>query len=89
MRGTPGIALVQQRRAQILRAEVVAPLADAVRLVDGEQAEHAAFGSSESSCARKRGVVTRSGAAYSSVELAAQQLAARRAWASSPAQAWS
>ena len=33
---------MQQAQLQVLRAEVVPPLADAVRLVDGEQAEQAA-----------------------------------------------
>ncbi len=37
MRGTAGKALVQQRELQVFRAEVVAPLRNAVRLVDGEQ----------------------------------------------------
>ena len=43
MRGTLAIALVQHRQAQIVLAEVVAPLADAMRLVDGEEREQAAL----------------------------------------------
>jgi hypothetical protein len=38
-----GETLVQRRQAQVFLAEVVPPLADAVRLVDGEQAQPAAF----------------------------------------------
>ena len=38
-----GEALVQHAQAQVLLAEVVAPLADAMRLVDGEQAEQPAL----------------------------------------------
>ena len=38
-----GKTLVQHAQAQVLLAEVVAPLADAVRLVDGKQAEQAAL----------------------------------------------
>ena len=38
-----GEALVQDRQAEVFLAEVVAPLADAMRLVDGEQAEQAAL----------------------------------------------
>jgi hypothetical protein len=51
----------RMRQLQVLLAEVVPPLADAVRLVDGEQAEQAAL-VQESSMARKRGVRRRSGA---------------------------
>jgi hypothetical protein len=36
-------ALVQRRQAQVFLAEVVSPLADAMRLVDGEQAQPAAL----------------------------------------------
>ena len=43
MRGTLGIALVQHREAQVVFAEVVAPLAHAMRLVDGEEREQAAL----------------------------------------------
>jgi hypothetical protein len=56
---------VQHVQRQVVLAEVVAPLAHAVRLVDREQASRPRS-CSESSWARKRGVVTRSGAAYSS-----------------------
>ena len=38
-----GIALVQDRELEVVLAEVVAPLADAVRLVDREQREQAAL----------------------------------------------
>jgi hypothetical protein len=38
-----GVALVQHRQAAVLGPEVVAPLADAVRLVDGEQGQPAAI----------------------------------------------
>ncbi|CUJ50421.1 Uncharacterised protein [Achromobacter sp. 2789STDY5608628] len=38
-----GPALVQHRQAQVFRAEIVAPLRDAVGLVDGEQRDVAAF----------------------------------------------
>ncbi|KAG0731573.1 hypothetical protein G6F23_015174 [Rhizopus arrhizus] len=38
-----GPALVQHRQAQVFRPEVVAPLRHAVRLVDGEQRDAAAF----------------------------------------------
>ena len=38
-----GPALVQHRQAQVFRAEVVAPLRHAVRFVDGEQRDAAAF----------------------------------------------
>ena len=38
-----GEALVQDRQPEVLLAEVVAPLADAMRLVDREQAQQAAF----------------------------------------------
>ncbi len=38
-----GISLVQHRECAVFRAEVVTPLADAMRLVDGEQAELAAL----------------------------------------------
>ena len=37
MRGTPGNSSAMRGELAILRAEVVAPLADAMRLVDGEQ----------------------------------------------------
>ena len=39
----PGVASVQQVERQVVLAEIVAPLADAVRLVDREQAEEAAL----------------------------------------------
>ena len=42
MRGT-GEALVQLRQPQVVLAEIVAPLADAVCFVDRQQAEQAAF----------------------------------------------
>ena len=38
-----GVALVQNRQTPVLGPEVVAPLAHAMRFVDGEQAEQAAF----------------------------------------------
>ena len=38
-----GPAFVQHRQAQVFRAEIVAPLRDAVGLVDGEQRDVAAF----------------------------------------------
>jgi hypothetical protein len=67
MRGTPGIALVQHRQRAVLGAEVVAPLAHAMRFVDGKQAQVARCWYRLSSRPRKRGVFSRSGAAYSSV----------------------
>ena len=39
MRGTCGKALVQHRELQVFGAEIVAPLRDAMRLVDGEERE--------------------------------------------------
>ena len=57
-----GIALGQHRELQVVLAEVVAPLADAVRLVDGEHRKRPRS-CSESSCASMRGVAMRSGAA--------------------------
>ena len=41
--GHVGVALVQHGELQVVFAEVVAPLADAVRFVDGEEAEQAAL----------------------------------------------
>jgi len=38
-----GIAFVQHRQGPVLGPEVMAPLAHAVRFVDGKQAQHAAF----------------------------------------------
>ena len=69
-----GITLVQHGQAQIVLAEIVAPLADAMRLVDGEQAEQPAL-VQRIELARKRGVVTRSGAAYSSTKRPGHHLA--------------
>jgi hypothetical protein len=60
------VALVQHGQRPVLGPEVVAPLAHAVRLVDREQAQGARWCRS-SSRPRKRGVFSRSGAAYSSV----------------------
>jgi len=56
-----GKALMQLRQLHVLRAEVVAPLRHAVRLVDGEQ-RSCAEACRRSSCCRKRGISRRSGA---------------------------
>ena len=53
-----GKALVQDRELAVFRAEIVAPLRDAMRLVDGEERELRARARSS----RQRGIISRSGA---------------------------
>ena len=61
MRGTPGKRSCSTDELQVFRAEVVAPLRHAVRLVDREQRESACA----RAASRQRGVSRRSGATYS------------------------
>ena len=68
-------ALVQHAQAEVVLAEVVAPLADAVRLVDGEQAQQAALVQRRRACARKRGVGDALGRGVQQHEAAAHHLA--------------